>query len=162
PRPRPTSTESLPTGSRRPTAMEPPARRSTSSWSTASFEVFSKTGGVILGARNTNTLWSGFGGGCQANNDGDGNVLFDSMSQRWVISQFSVSTTPYLECVAVSTTSDATGSYNRYSFSYSNFPDYPKMGAWPDAYYESFNLFNSSGTTALGTEVCAYDRVKMV
>jgi hypothetical protein len=124
--------------------------------------VYSKTGSVLYGPVNTNTLWSGFGGGCQTNNDGDGVVLWDSMSSRWVISQFSVSTTPYLECVAVSTTSDALGTYNRYSFSYTNFPDYPKMGVWPDAYYVSLNLFNAGGTQALGTMLCAYDRAKML
>src|SRR5439155_14960410 len=124
--------------------------------------VYSKTGSVILAPEKTNTLWSGFGGGCQTNNDGDGVVLWDTMASRWVISQFSVSTTPYLECVAVSTSSDATGTYNRYSFSYSNFPDYPKMGVWPDAYYVSFNLFNSAGTVALGTETCAYNRANML
>ncbi len=125
--------------------------------------VYSKTGSVLLSPRATNTIWSGFGGGCQTNNDGDGVVLWDWNAQRWVVSQFSVSTTPYLECVAVSQTSDATGSWYRYSFSPgSNFPDYPKMGVWPDGYYTTFNLFNSSGTVALGTEYCAYNRTPML
>ena len=124
--------------------------------------VYSKTGSIILAPEKTNTLWSGFGGGCQTNNDGDGVVLWDTIAQRWVISQFSVSTTPYLECVAVSATTDATGSYYRYSFSYSSFPDYPKMGVWPDAYYVSLNLFNAGGTQALGTELCAYNRSAML
>ena len=46
--------------------------------------------------------------------------------------------------MAVSTTSDATGSYNRYAFSYgtTNFNDYPKLGVWPDGYYMSYNIFN--------------------
>ena len=49
------------------------------------------------------------------------------------------------ECVAVSTTSDATGTYNRYGFHLgSNFFDYPHLGVWPDAYYMSMNVFNSS------------------
>ena len=26
-----------------------------------------------------------------------------------------------------------------------NIPDYPKLGVWPDAYYITFNLFNSTG-----------------
>jgi hypothetical protein len=124
--------------------------------------IYDKSGSILYGPVNTNTLWSGFGGGCQTNNDGDGLVLWDTMAQRWVISQFSVSTKPYLECVAVSTTTDATGTYNRYSFTYTNFPDYPKMGIWPDAYYASFNLFNDPGTVALGTELCAYDRSAML
>jgi hypothetical protein len=122
--------------------------------------VYSKTGSVLLSPRATNTLWSGFGGGCQTNNDGDGTVLFDRISQRWVIQQFSVSTTPSLDCVAVSTSSDATGTYNRYSFQLSNFPDYPKMGVWPDAYYASYNQFQ--GNTFVGAEMCAFDRAAMV
>lgn len=59
--------------------------------------VYSKTGATIIAPEKANTLWSGFGGGCQTNNDGDGVVLWDTMAQRWVISQSSVSTTPYLE-----------------------------------------------------------------
>ncbi len=81
---------------------------------------------------------------------------YDKLAQRWIFSQFSVSTTPYLQCIAVSTTSDATGTYNRYSFQYSNFDDYPKMGVWSDAYYETFNMFN--GNTFVGADACAYNR----
>jgi hypothetical protein len=62
----------------------------------------------------------------------------------------------------VSTTPDPTGSYYRYAFQYTSFPDYPKMGVWPDAYYETFNLFNDAGTAFLGPEICAYDRAKML
>lgn len=121
--------------------------------------VYSKTGSVLLGPEATNTLWSGFGGGCEKNNNGDGTVLFDTISQRWVVQQFSVSTTPYLDCVAVSETSDATGKWHRYSFQYEKFPDYPKMGVWPDAYYASFNMF--SGSTSV-PEVCAFNRAAML
>src|SRR6266700_6992383 len=39
-----------------------------------SLAVYSKTGSRLLGPESTNTLWSGFGGGCQTNNDGDGVV----------------------------------------------------------------------------------------
>jgi hypothetical protein len=61
-----------------------------------SLAVFGKTGNVIYGPVPTNTLWSGFGGGCQSNNDGDGTATYDRLANRWIISQFSVSTTPYL------------------------------------------------------------------
>ena len=130
-------------------------------WVNTSFAVFNKsTGALVAGPTAGNTLWSGFGGGCQSNNDGDPIVLYDKAAQRWVFSQFSVSTTPYLQCIAVSTTSDATGTYNRYSFQYSNFDDYPKMGVWPDAYYETFNMFN--GNTFVGADACAYNRSAML
>src|SRR5919197_1936231 len=127
------------------------------------FAIFDKSGTAIYGPVPTNTLWSGFGGGCQSNNDGDPTVIYDPIADRWVISQFSVSTTPYLQCVAVSQTPDPTGAYYRYSFSYGNtaFPDYPKIGVWPDAYYTTFNIFNN-GANFAGSKVCAYDRTRML
>src|SRR5205807_24628 len=100
-------------------------------WVNESFAVFNKTTGAIAPGfpKSGNTLWSGFGGGCETNNDGDPIAQYDKAANRWIMTQFSVSTTPYLQCVAVSTTSDATGAYNRYAFSYGNtqFPDYPKL-----------------------------------
>jgi hypothetical protein len=130
-------------------------------WVNVSFAIFDKaTGAKIAGPTLGRTLWAGFGGGCAVNNDGDPIVLYDKAAQRWVFSQFSVSTTPYLQCIAVSTTSDATGTYNRYSFQYNNFDDYPKMGVWPDAYYETFNMFR--GNTFVGSDACAYNRTAML
>jgi hypothetical protein len=130
-------------------------------WVNSSFAVFNKsTGALIAGPTAGNSLWTGFGGGCETNNDGDPIALYDKLANRWVLTQFSVTTTPFLQCVAVSTTSDATGTYNRYSFQYSNFDDYPKMGVWPDAYYITFNMFN--GNTFVGSDACAYDRNAML
>jgi hypothetical protein len=130
-------------------------------WVNESFAVFDKaTGAKLYGPVAANTLWSGFGGGCQNNNDGDPIVQYDKAAGRWIFTQFSVSTTPYLQCVAVSKTSDATGAYNRYAFQYGNFPDYPKLGVWPDAYYMTFNMFQ--GNFFAGSQVCAYDRASML
>ena len=131
-------------------------------WVNTSFAVFDKTtGAIVYGPAAGNTLWTGFGGGCETNNDGDPIVQYDKAANRWVMTQFSVSTTPYLQCVAVSTTSDATGTYNRYAFDYAStqFPDYPKLGVWPDAYYITFNMFTSN---FIGPKVCAYDRARML
>ena len=129
------------------------------------FAIFNKSGVAVYGPVQINTLWSGFGGMCQTDNDGDPIAKYDSIANRWVISQFAI-TSPnpnYLQCVAVSTTGDPTGTYYRYSFSYGNqFPDYPKMGVWPDAYYITFNMFNSGGNTFLGGKACAYDRSRML
>ena len=84
--------------------------------------------------------------GSSANDDGNPVVLYDPIADRWIISQVSVSTTPYLQCVAVSQTPDPTGAYYRYAFNYGNaeFPDYGKIGVWPDAYYATFNMFSNS------------------
>lgn len=129
-------------------------------WVNTSFAVFNKsTGALVYGPAAGSTLWSGFGGGCQSNNDGDPIVTYDKLAGRWVMAQFSVSTTPYLECVAVSKTSDATGQWYRYAFSYSNFDDYPKIGVWPDGYYVTYNMFSSS---FLGAKVCVMDRNAML
>jgi hypothetical protein len=129
----------------------------------SAFAVYNKTGGLLLGPSNTNTLWSGFGGSCQTTNDGDGIVRYDRLANRWVITQFANAASisgPYFECVAVSQTSDPTGAYYRYSFQYANFPDYPKLGVWPDAYYVTYNMF--TGNTFKGAESCAMDRAKML
>ena len=130
-------------------------------WVNESFAIFNKTtGALVYGPVAGNTLWSGFGGGCQTNNDGDPVVAYDKAANRWVMTQFSVTTTPYLQCVAVSTTSDATGTWNRYSFSQPSFNDYPKIGVWSDGYYISFNMF--SGNTFAGGRACAFERTKML
>ncbi|HET9622952.1 MAG TPA: hypothetical protein VFP84_16385 [Kofleriaceae bacterium] len=131
-------------------------------WVNESFAVFDKaTGAIAPGFPKTgNSIWAGFGGGCETNNDGDPIVQYDKAAQRWILTQFSVSTTPFLQCVAVSTTSDATGSYARYAFQYANFPDYPKLSVWPDAYYITFNVFGAN--SFIGALACAYDRAKML
>jgi hypothetical protein len=133
-------------------------------WVNAGFAVFDKvTGAIVAGPTDGNALWAGFGGGCEANNDGDPIVQYDKMANRWILTQFSISTLPYTECVVVSTTSDATGTYNRYAFPFgnTNFSDYPKLGVWPDAYYMSFNSF-LDGNTFMGANACALDRNAML
>ena len=130
-------------------------------WVNESFAVFDKaTGALVHGPVAGNTLWSGFGGGCETNNDGDPIVQYDKAANRWVLTQFSVSSTPFLQCVAVSTTSDATGTYARYAFTQPNFNDYPKLGVWSDGYYFSFNMF--SGNRFVGARACAFDRSAML
>ncbi|TMK98253.1 MAG: hypothetical protein E6G34_11415 [Actinobacteria bacterium] len=123
--------------------------------------VFNKSGAAVYGPVPINTLWSGFGGACQTNNDGDATVSYDRIANRWIVQQFSVSTTPYLECVAVSQTGDPTGAYNRYSFQYVDFPDYPKLAVWADAYYVTYNMFAGNGPFR-GGQVCALDRASML
>ncbi len=131
-------------------------------WVNLSFVIFDKaTGNVALGPMAGNTLWQGFGGGCEVDNDGDPIVTYDKLADRWVFSQLVVRNQPFLQCVAVSTTPDATGTYNRYSFQYSNFNDYPKMGVWPDAYYVTFNIFDANFNFS-GADACAYDRNAML
>ena len=127
------------------------------------FAIYTKTGAVALSARPTNTIFSGFGGHCQTSNNGDGTVTYDQLAGRWVVQQFQITSLPYSDCVAVSTTSDPTGSWNRYEFATNNvdFNDYPKLGVWTDAYYVTYNIF-ANGNNYSGPEVCAFDKAKMI
>src|SRR5262249_26045566 len=131
-------------------------------WVNESFAVFDKaTGSILYGPAAGNTLWFGFGGKCETNNDGDPIVQYDKAANRWVMTQFAVTGSGgFFQCVAISQTSDATGAYYRYAFSYSNFNDYPKLGVWPDAYYVTFNMFQ--GNSFQGPRLCAWDRAKML
>ena len=44
----------------------------------------SKTGEVLYGPVATSTLWAGFGGVCEARNNGDGVVRYDQLAGRWL------------------------------------------------------------------------------
>ncbi|HLY98768.1 MAG TPA: hypothetical protein VKT33_06850 [Candidatus Angelobacter sp.] len=132
------------------------------------FAVYDKrTGELLLGPALISDIWKGFGGPCESGNGGDPVVLYDQIAGRWMISQlqFNNNFTSNQECVAVSTSSDATGSFNRYVFDFgANFPDFPKFGIWPDAYYFSANIFttfNGSSSFA-GAEACAFNRAAML
>lgn len=125
------------------------------------FQIWSKSGTSLYGPAANNTLWSGFGAPCETTNDGDPIALYDSIADRWLMSQFVASTTPYGECIAISTSPDPTGSYYRYFFAFSStvFYDYPHLAVWPDGYYMSANRF-----TALfqGPSAIVFDRSKML
>jgi len=127
------------------------------------FQVFDKTTGTsVFGPVNIATLWAGFGGVCEGG-FGDPVVVYDQGANRWVITQFAGTSIPTDECIAVSTGSDATGSYARYDFNLgTDFFDYPKFGVWPDAYYMGMNVFNSGGTAFLGPQPFAFDRAAML
>ncbi|MCA1618755.1 MAG: hypothetical protein LC795_05480 [Acidobacteria bacterium] len=112
--------------------------------------------------KNGNTIWQGFGGRCESDNDGDPIVQYDQLADRWVVTQFAVSSQPYTQCVAVSTTPDPTGTYYRYAYSFGrDFNDFPKMSVWPDGYYITYNMFRN-GRSFVGADVCAMERDKML
>jgi hypothetical protein len=124
------------------------------------YAVYDKTTGKqLLAPTRINNIWSGFGGQCQSDNGGDPIVLWDKLAQRWLVEQLEYFVANQnLVCVAVSTGTDATGTYNRYSFSFgSALPDYPKLAVWPDAYYLSVNSFGIGAG-----EPCALNRTAML
>src|SRR5215510_7276250 len=128
----------------------------------SSVTIFNRSGNIVMGPVLTRTFWNGFSGACATTNSGDGVVRYDRYADRWVISQFSNNggNGPFFQCIAVSTTGNPTGTYNRYQFSFESLNDYPKIGLWPDGYYFTYNLFSS--TAFVGARVCAADRAKMI
>ena len=73
-------------------------------WVNTAFAVYNKSNGALVyGPANGSTLWQGFGGRCETDNSGDPLVAYDQLANRWVMSQFAVSASPYFQCIAVST-----------------------------------------------------------
>ncbi len=124
------------------------------------FAVYDKSGNLLYGPVPNNTLWSGFGGNCETDNDGDPVVVYDQLADRWMLTQFALSGPTYYNCVALSVTGDPTGSYYRWAFSTgSNMNDYPKYGVWPDAYYISTREFAG---VEVGVGAYAVNRAQML
>lgn len=127
------------------------------------YTIYSKTGTVLLGPLNNSSIFTGMPNN---SNNGDAVVLYDEQANRWLFSQFSfpngVYTAPYYQMIAVSQTADPTGSWYRYEYSFTELPDYPKFGVWPDAYYMSMNRFSSGSLNWAGSGAVAYNRTLML
>ncbi len=123
----------------------------------SNFQFHTKTGTSVFGPAAINSLFAGFGGPCQTENAGDPVALYDRLADRWFLSQFTSAGPSYFFCVAISTSPDPTGSYYRYAIPTGpRFPDYPKAGIWPDAYYVSTREF--TGATFNGVGAYALNR----
>lgn len=138
-------------------------------WVNSQIAVYDKAGNPLLpapGFINGNQIWAALPAGslCRNFNRGDPLVQFDRIAERWVLSQFAFTSTftSNSQCIAVSTTSNALGSYALYEYSFGNvLPDYGKLGVWPDAYYITYNMF-ANGQNFAGGQACAYDRAAMI
>jgi len=126
------------------------------------FAVYDKAGNLLAGPFDTGSLFAGFPVANCSLNAGDPVVLYDQFKDRWLLSQFTPSSSgpEFWNCVAISTTSDPTGSYYRYAFStVPNFPDYPKYGNWTDSYVITTREFGP--TIEYGIGVYALEKNKM-
>jgi hypothetical protein len=184
---------------------------------------FDTTGKPLYGPVSTNNFFKGFGGQCEALNNGDAVVRYDQLANRWLIvmplfrrgpvrpdqpaewksgEPTSVSPIgrngqpgvaaplfqppapppapptppgqrgrgtpgqrgaqgpqgPFSMCYAISTSPDPLGSYYRYEFLRSLFPDYPRPAIWPDGYY----IPTSTGDDVIQKHACVVDRAKML
>ena len=113
-----------------------------------------------------NLIWTGFGGACEKDNDGDPIVLYDKNARRWLMSQFAIRDDgqhKFAQCIAISDGPDPIkSSYFRYEYGFEHLNDYPKFGIWGDAYYATFNMFSSMEGGFTGAKVCAFERAKML
>jgi hypothetical protein len=127
------------------------------------FSIYNKTGALLVGPTSSMSMWNGMPNNT---NGGDGVVLYDEQADRWLFAQLSypsgVTTPPYFEMIAVSQTPDPTGSWYRWEYTFTDFPDYPKFGVWPDGYYMSVNRFADTTLNYLGTGQAAFDRSAMI
>jgi hypothetical protein len=101
--------------------------------------IYNKTTGALIQSFSLTSL-----GGC-ATGSGDPIVLYDQMADRWFLSEFGSGSSL---CVFISQTPNPQGAYYSYQFTTPTFPDYPKFGVWPDAYYATANE-NSPSVFAL-------------
>ena len=123
--------------------------------------IYDKATGTRVAGFSFNALMSqgSFGNLCDTDNFGDPVVVYDSLHDRWVITDFAfqvdgsgnvVSPPGSYQCFAVSRTGDpVAGGWNFYSLHITDaLQDYPKFGVWPDGLYMSANMF---GFSAHGT-----------
>jgi hypothetical protein len=175
---------------------------------------YGTSGMVLYGPVPTNAVWAGFGGVCEARNNGDAVVRYDQLAGRWLIvmpifsrikpgdfpqkpvlageavppgqlakpgekSRPGDSAAPPANppqpprpehrlpqdkegvwgmCYAVSTGPDPLGTYYRYAFERTLFPDYPRPAIWVDGYY----VPSSSGDDVIQKHTCIADRTSML
>ena len=126
------------------------------------FAVYAKDGTRLMGPTSIGALWSGFAVDDCTDLSGDPVVLYDQLEDRWILTQFTTRGPTFFNCVAVSQTGDPTGAYFRYAFSTGeNFPDYPKYGVWPNAYFISTREFAPDDSFA-GDGAYGLERAKML
>ncbi len=124
------------------------------------YEIFNKsTGASVAGPSPLNSIFNSSLPGANFNN-GDPIVLWDEQANRWFYAEFSIGTPPnYSEndymLIAVSTTSDPTGTWYSWSFDVDDTPDYMKFGIWQDGYYMATN-------TNPGNDVYVFERSVMI
>jgi hypothetical protein len=125
------------------------------------YAVYTRTGTLLHGPVDTGSLWQGFEVDDCTDPSGDPIVVYDEISNRWILTQFTTRGPEFFNCVAVSTTQDPLGSYYRYAFSTGEFfPDYPKYGIMGDGLYITTREFGPTVEYQIG--VYAINRHQLV
>lgn len=122
----------------------------------AKYTIYDKSGNLLAGPTNMNTLFEGVAGADK--NDGDPIIMYDDKADRWLAAEFSgVNSDPDYMLIAVSETNDPTGSWYRWSYEMNGFPDYMKFGVWRDGYYMGVNANGSNDD-----DIYVFERDKMI
>ncbi|MEZ4926216.1 MAG: T9SS type A sorting domain-containing protein [Saprospiraceae bacterium] len=92
------------------------------------------TGNSVYGPAKSSTIWSQV----SSSSLGDCIVQYDHDAERWIIMELrSINSNELL--VAISNSSDPTGSWKAYRIQTLGFPDYPKLYVWHNAYFITVN-----------------------
>jgi hypothetical protein len=125
------------------------------------FAVYDKQGNLLTGPTRLGDLWAGFAVADCRDPSGDPIVVYDQLTDRWLLSQFTTRGPEFFNCVAISQSGDPTGAYHRYAFSAGPFfPDYPKYGVWTDSYLLTSRDFGPAGE--YGISVYALEKSRML
>ena len=124
--------------------------------------IFDKKGTPLTPPFKLSSIFSALGTVCSLRNDGDPIVLYDALTDRWILSQYCNNAPPFRQLIAVSQTGDPTGAFYLYEFVMPNnkLNDYPKLSVWTDGFYMSADEF--IGGDYAGTGVFAFDKKKML
>ncbi len=129
----------------------------------AVFAIYSRSGQLLIGPSQINSLWKGFGGPCETQDAGDPIVRYDHLANRWLIAQFAIQN--HYQCVAVSRgPNPVQDGWFLYAFPTVTSsgtpvsPDYPKVTVWPDGYY----MGTQRGFPNGGLDVWVFERDKML
>ena len=119
----------------------------------SAFKIFDKNGNVLVNDTALHSIFTG------TNDDGDPIVLYDRFADRYLITEFDLSSSPNKLMVAVSQGPDPVNSgWYVYRFNVNDMPDYPKYSIWSDGYYITANISNPQSSNV----VFALERDKML
>ncbi len=124
--------------------------------------VYDKNGNPLTPPFKLSDIFAPLGTVCAQRNDGLAVVLYDTLADRWLISQYCNAFPPFRQMLAVSQTGDPLGAYYIYEFVMPNvrLNDYAKFGVWTDGYYMSTDEF--VGSDYAGAGLFAFDREKIL
>src|ERR1051326_5737678 len=114
------------------------------------FGIYGRTGSLIA-AGSLNALTGASSGSSLS----DPQILWDPLTQRFYYLVLNVSTNALMYGFSTSSSPSSTSDFCKYVFGNwnPNLPDYPKIGSTSDFILAGVNVFDSSGTPYLGSDV---------